>query len=185
VRRPPLRLALLCRPDTIENLSNLVAEAAGLPEASDGEDDMRKWIAAGAVLAVIGAVGQAPAQDPLAQRIALMKDMGAQARTLTQMSRGQAPYDAAAATAAFTKIRDNAKTIPGLFPTPPKAGEKSRAAPAIWTDMARFKAAAAKLEADAGAAIPAAGGGQAALGPLLQKVGGDCNSCHEVFQLKE
>ncbi len=146
---------------------------------------MRKWIAAGAVVAVIGAVGQAPAQDPLAQRIALMKDMGGQARTLTQMARGQAPYDAAAATAAFTKIRDNAKAIPALFTAPPKPGEKTRAAPAIWTDMAGFKAAAAKLEADAAAAIPAAGGGQAALGPLLQNVGADCNSCHEAFQLKQ
>jgi cytochrome c556 len=146
---------------------------------------MRKWIAAGAALIAVGVVGQALAQDPLAQRIALMKEMGAQARTLTQMARGQAPYDAAAATAAFTKIRDDAKAIPGLFPTPPQAGEKSRAAPAIWSDAAGFKAAAAKLEADATAAIPGAGGGQAALGPLLQKVGANCNACHEAFRTKE
>lgn len=146
---------------------------------------MRKWIAVGGALAVAGIVGQAMAQDPLAQRIALMKDSGGAARTLTQMSRGQAPYEAAAAVAAFTKIRDNAKAIVALFPAPPKPGEKSTAAPTVWSDPAGFKASAAKLEADAGAAIAGAGGGQAAIGPLLQKVGGDCQSCHDVYRIKQ
>lgn len=146
---------------------------------------MRKWIAVGGAVAVACLMGQAMAQDPLAQRIALMKDMGAQARTLTQMARGQAPYDAAAATAAFTKIRDHAKELVAMFPAPPKAGDKSTAAPTIWSDPAGFKAAAAKLEADATAAIAGAGGGQAALGPLVQKVGGNCAACHETYRIKQ
>jgi cytochrome c556 len=147
---------------------------------------MRKWLALTAVLFTSGFVAEAQSQSAEAQREQLMKTLGAQVRTLTQMSRGQTPYDAAAATAAFTTLRDRARAIPAAFgPPAPGGDDQTEASPKIWQDVAGFAAKATALEEAAAAGIQVAGNGADALPAALQKVGATCSGCHEVFRIKK
>lgn len=143
---------------------------------------MRKWLALTTVVFVSALGAQALAQDVEAQREALMKGLGGAVRTLTQMSKGQVPFDQAAAAAAFTKLRDNARGIPAVFATPTPPGVKTEALPKIWEDMAGFTAIAKKLETDAGGYIQIASAD--AIGPALQVIGGSCGACHQTYRAK-
>lgn len=146
---------------------------------------MRKWLALATVLLTTAVGAAAIAQDVEAQRETLMKGMAGAARTLAQMSKGQVAYDAAAATAAFTTIRDHAAAIPAVFKDPTPAGVKTGASPKIWSDMADFTAHAKSLENDAAAGIQVAANGADAIGAALQKMGGNCGSCHESYRVKQ
>ena len=79
-----------------------------------------------AVVVVLGA-GAVIAQSDLATRMALMKGNDDNARVVVQMMRGQAPFDAAKADAAFAQWADTAQKLPGLFPDNSKTGQKTRA----------------------------------------------------------
>ncbi|ODT17845.1 MAG: hypothetical protein ABS35_24930 [Kaistia sp. SCN 65-12] len=142
-----------------------------------------KIILAGLALS-LGALTTAHAADPLAERQALMKDNAAAAKTIFQMVQGKAPYDAAAAQAAFEKIAADMKTFPSLFPEGSDQG-KTTASPAIWQDKAGFEALAAKLGADAAAGAAAAPGGLDAIKAAATAVGNGCQSCHEKFRIKK
>ena len=102
---------------------------------------------AGAALAaailVLG-VGAVIAQsDPIATRMALMKENNENAKLVVGMMRGQVPFDAAKVDAAFVHWADTAQKLPSLFPDNSKSGQKTRAAPKIWTAKADFDAKAA------------------------------------------
>ena len=127
----------------------------------------------------LGAAGLAHgADDVLAQRQALMKENAAATRTIFQMVQGKAPYDAAAAQAAFEKIAADMKIFPTLFPAGSDTG-KTTASPEIWKDEAGFDALAAKMQADAAAGAAAAPNGLDAIKASAGAVGGSCQSCHE------
>ena len=96
---------------------------------------------AGAALAaaflVLG-VGAVIAQsDPIATRMGLMKENQSNAETVVRMMRGQAPFDAAKVDAAFAQWTETAQKLPSLFPDSSKSGQKTRAAPKIWTATGR------------------------------------------------
>src|SRR5690349_9159021 len=93
---------------------------------------MRKTvIAAMGVLILSGLSGLAQQGDPIQQRQNLMKSNQEQARLLTGMARGQTPFNAASAQAAFARIEQNAQQIPTLFPAGSQQG-KTAALPVIW-----------------------------------------------------
>jgi cytochrome c556 len=142
-----------------------------------------KIILAGLALS-LGALTGAQAADPIAERQALMKENGAAAKAIFQMVQGKAPYDAAAAQAAFEKIAADMKVFPTLFPAGSDQG-KTTAAPAIWTDKAGFDAIAAKLGADAAAGAAAAANGLDAIKEPAAALGSNCQSCHEKFRVKK
>jgi cytochrome c556 len=121
--------------------------------------------------------------DPIRQRQDLMKSNQEQLRLLTGMSRGQAPFDAARAQAAFQTIERNASQIPPLFPPNSKEG-KTAALPVIWERKADFDGHATKLAQDARAA-QAGITDQASLQPAIQRVGQNCGGCHETYRRKE
>jgi cytochrome c556 len=112
-----------------------------------------------------------------------MKNNQEQARLLTGMARGQTPFNAASAQAAFARIEQNAQQIPTLFPAGSQQG-KTSALPAIWEHKADFDARANKLELDAKAA-QAGITDQASLQAALQRVGQNCGGCHETYRKKE
>jgi cytochrome c556 len=103
---------------------------------------------AGAALAaaflVLGAGAVIAQSDPIATRKGLMKENEENAVAVVRMMRGQAPFDAAKVEAAFAQWTDTAQKLPSLFPDNSKSGQKTRAAPKIWTSKADFddKAAA-------------------------------------------
>jgi cytochrome c556 len=140
----------------------------------------------GLAFGVIGGLIGGPViaqQDPIATRKNLMKQNNDHARSLVQMIRGQAPFDAAKVDEAFGQWADTAKKLPGLFPDNSKTGEETRASPNIWQNKADFDAHAAafgKAVADnRDKAKASLDGLKAAIGP----VGGACDNCHKDYRL--
>ncbi len=145
---------------------------------------MRKIFVAAACALVASGLGVLAQQgDPIRQRQDLMKSNQEQVRLLTGMVRGQAPFNAATAQAAFGRIEQNARQIPALFPAGSHQG-KTEALPVIWERKADFDAHAAKLEQDAKAA-QAGITDQASLQAALQRVGQNCGGCHQTYRKKE
>jgi cytochrome c556 len=143
----------------------------------------RTVIAALGVLIASGLAVLAQSGDPITQRQNLMKNNQEQMRTLTGMVRGQAPFNAATAQAAFQQLEQNASRIPPLFPAGSTQG-KTAALPTIWERKADFDAHAAKLQQDAKAAQTAITD-QASLQAALQRVGQNCGGCHETYRRKD
>src|SRR5690242_11806109 len=134
---------------------------------------MRMTVIAAVTLLIASGLGVlAQANDPVVQRQNLMKNNQEQVRALTGMVRGQVPFNAATAQAAFQRIAQNAQQIPGLFPAGSDRG-KTDALPVIWQRKADFDSRAAKLEQDAKAAQTGITD-QASLQAAVQRVGQNC-----------
>jgi len=145
---------------------------------------MQKVVAATLGVLIAGGLGVlAQSGDPITQRQNLMKNNQEQMRALTGMARGQAPFNAATAQAAFQRLEQNAQQIPALLPAGSHQG-KTAALPAIWERKADFDAHAAKLQQDARAAQSAITD-QASLQAALQRVGQNCGGCHETYRRKD
>jgi cytochrome c556 len=140
-------------------------------------------IASLGVLIASGLAVLAQSGDPITQRQNLMKNNQEQIRALTGMARGQAPFNAATAQAAFQQLEQNASRIPALFPAGSHQG-KTAALPTIWERKADFDAHAVKLQQDAKAAQGAVTD-QASLQAALQRVGQNCGGCHEPYRRKD
>ena len=143
----------------------------------------RTVIVAAGVLMLSGLGVLAQQSDPIRQRQDLMKNNQEQLRALTGMARGQVPFNAATAQAAFQRIEQNARQIPGLFPAGSQQG-KTDALPVIWERKADFDARAVKLEQDA-KAIQAGITDPTSLQAAIQRVGQSCGGCHEVYRKKQ
>src|SRR5579863_634441 len=109
-----------------------------------------------AIFAIVLGLSVATAQeDPIKARKALMKANGDQAKILSDMSKGDKPYDQAAVTKALATFQDAAAKMPGLYPDNTKNGDPSdqfNAGPKVWENMADFKARFVKFGDDAKAA---------------------------------
>jgi cytochrome c556 len=132
------------------------------------------------------AAGAAPtaSADPIATRKDMMKKNGdAVYRTLTRMSRGQAPFDADAASKAFSDVAAQMKVFLANFPAGSETGEGTHAKPAIWDDMAAFQALGAKEIANATAAAAASKDGEEQFKTAFRTVLQGCNTCHDKYRL--
>ena len=139
---------------------------------------MKKILAAALLLATAGAAFAGPIED----RQALMKEMAGAAKASAGIAKAPA-YDAAAAKTQMQILADGATKLPTLFPKGSDTGAvKTTAAPAIWTDMAGFKAASAKLAKDATAAGAAAD--TASFQAAFKTVQADCGACHQAYRVK-
>jgi cytochrome c556 len=140
-------------------------------------------LAVGAVALAITAV--AAQSDPIAARRALMKKNGEEAKIVTTMVKGEAPFDAAKAQSAFATFADSAAKAPALFPDNSKTGGDTAALPAIWENKADFDARLAKF----GTAAKEAEGKVKDLDGLKATWGGfakdNCGGCHEKYRAKK
>jgi cytochrome c556 len=131
---------------------------------------------------VVGVTAAAVAQsDPIETRQKLMKSNGKELSLVNKMVRGEEPFDAAKAKAAFEDWADSAKKLPALFASPPPAGAKTRALPKIWQDKADFEAkltAFAKVVADNEDKAQTLEG----LTSALREVSKACSDCHEPYR---
>ena len=91
-------------------------------------------------------------------------------------------FDAASAKAPAQTLIDNAGKIPALFAPGSETADQG-AAPAVFTDQAGFKAAAAKLGTDATALQAATD--QASFATALKMVQGDCGGCHKAYRAQK
>jgi cytochrome c556 len=140
-------------------------------------------LAVGAVALAVTAV--AAQSDPIAARRALMKKNGDEAKIVTAMVKGEAPFDAAKAQTAFATFADAGAKAPALFPDNSKTGGDTAALPAIWENKADFDARLAKFGSEA----KEAEGKVKDLDTLKATWGGfaknNCGGCHEKYRLKK
>jgi cytochrome c556 len=142
-----------------------------------------------AVLAVAGVVTALPAaaqfakpEDAVKYRKAAFTVMAAHFSRVGAMANGRVPFDAAAAQANMEVANTMAKLPFTAFGPGTDVGE-TRAKPNIWSDNAKFTAAANKMVEEMGKLNAAAKTGnldqiKAAFGP----VGGSCKACHDDFR---
>ncbi len=124
--------------------------------------------------------------DALADRQAIMKDMGRSVGAIAPMIKGEKPFDAAVAIAALEKIDADAKKfdVEALFPAGSDKGD-TEASPTIWEDKADFAKHVEKFQADAAAGAAAKPDTLDALKPVFQQVAANCGSCHKVHRIKK
>jgi cytochrome c556 len=137
-------------------------------------------IAATLALTATAVIAQA---NPIAERKDLMKAVGAATRTGTQMARGEAPFDLAKAKEVLSTYSNAAAKMPALFPDNSKSGGETTAAPAIWENMADFKArfdAWSKEITKASGAVTDLESFKSSFGDVTKS----CGTCHETYRIR-
>jgi cytochrome c556 len=143
---------------------------------------IRTVVAVGAIaIGISAAVAQ---QDPIKERQAAMKGIGAQAGQGAKFMKGEEPFNLAKAQAIFATYAANADKAATLFPDNSKTGGDTAALPAIWTNNADFKAKLAKFSADAkdaGSKVKDEASFKAAFPEVMK----NCGGCHETYRAKK
>lgn len=137
-----------------------------------------------ALVLPISAIAQEPG-DFLEARHGYMKMLGLNMGVLAGMAKGEIAYDENAASAAAANIvaLSNYDPVPLFVPgTSADDTDDSEALPAIWDKPEDFAAKFVAMREAATGAPDAVKGGQANIGPALQKLGGSCKSCHDDFR---
>jgi cytochrome c556 len=137
---------------------------------------------AGVVTALPAAAQFAKPEDAIKYRKAAFTVMAAHFGRVGAMVQGRVPFDAAAAQANLEVANTMAKLPFTAFGPGTDTGD-TRAKPNIWSDNAKFTAAANKMVEEMGKLNTAAKSGnldqiKAAFGP----VGGTCKACHDDFR---
>ena len=139
-------------------------------------------------LAAIGgaAVAAVSAEKVIAERQKGLKAMGGAFKTINDNLKTDAP-DTKLIAAQAKIIRTDAHKIPRWFPTGSGAesGFKTAARPEIWTDPAKFAAAAKGLQVEsAKLEVVAKAGNVDAIKAQVRATGGACGTCHTPFRVK-
>jgi len=144
-----------------------------------------KQFAVTAVLgvALVAATAVTAADNPIASRQTIMKNVGASMGGLGKMAKGELEFDAVTAEFALRTLNVASHGYGELFPEGSDTGAENRAAPEIWSDRAGFDAEIAKLQESTGAAVAAPPTSVEELGQTLASVGDSCKTCHEGFRL--
>lgn len=138
-----------------------------------------------AATAISMTIGSAVA-NPIEQRQANMKERGAIMKVLGPMLQGKADFNADVVAAELAKLEENAKAgsdFEALWPQGSDTGE-TKAAPAIWTDFAGYKAANEKYAENVATAVAARPQDLAAFQASFGPVASGCGSCHEIYRNK-
>jgi cytochrome c556 len=141
------------------------------------------------IAAVALGLGVAVAQqDVIKERKDLMKANGDQAKIAAAMSKGERPFDLAAAKKIFATFANAAGKMPNLYPPNSKseagspAADKFTPTDKVWTDMDDFKARFAKFGDDAKkaeASVEDLDTFKAAIGNIGKN---DCGACHQTYR---
>jgi cytochrome c556 len=118
--------------------------------------------------------------DAIADRKALMKQIGAQAGQGGKFMKGEEPFDLAKAKNIFVVFATDGEKVAELFPDNSKTGD-TRALPAIWEKMDDFKAKLTKFVADAKAA-QAKVTDEASFKATFSEVTKNCGGCHQPYR---
>lgn len=150
----------------------------------------KSFLATGVTLALgVGisttAMAQVKPEVLVKQRQAAMTLQGKYLGPIGAMMKGAAPYNADTVAVNATFL-ENLARMPWDGFQPSTSGVKSAAKPEVYSDMAKFRAAADTLEAETaklGAAARAKNeaGVKAAFGGVAKA----CGSCHDAFRVKQ
>ncbi len=135
-------------------------------------------------LTATGAMAASAAETAIATRQAGYKKIGGAFKAINEELRKDAPDTKLIASNAAV-INAQAGQVPRWFPagSGPEAGFKTKAKPAIWSDSAKFGAAAAKFQTEAGKLqTVAAAGNVDGIKAQVRAVGGTCKGCHDSYR---
>jgi cytochrome c556 len=122
--------------------------------------------------------------DPVSLRQHMMMNVGAAMGMAGKMAKGETPYDAAIAEAAFRIMNTAALGYPAHFPEG-SLTDVSEAGPKIWTDSAGWDAVSAKFIADTETAVKAKPADLEAFRPVFGMVAANCKACHQDYRVKK
>jgi cytochrome c556 len=121
-------------------------------------------------------------EDAVKYRKAVMTVMGNHAGRLGAMANGRVPFDAKAAADSAALLESLSKLPWEAFVAGTDKGE-TRAKPEIWTEQAKFKEGADKLQAETTKLSAAAKTGNLdSVKTAFGSVGQTCKACHDAYQ---
>ncbi len=149
----------------------------------------KSLVAAGVAVAVASGVALAQVKPEILvkQRQAVMTLQGKYFGPMAGMAQGKVPYDANVVqrNAGFL---DNLSRMPwdGFDPSTKDVTVKTAALPAIWSDSAKFREAADRLQSETSKLYAVSrSGDEAAVKAQIGAVGKACGACHENFRQKQ
>ncbi len=125
------------------------------------------------------------ASDPIANRQAMMKNVGAAMRIAAGMAQGKIPYDGISAELAMRVMNSSASGLSSMFPEDSKTGGDTEAAPKIWEDKAGFDALTAEFQTASAKAAEAAKAGEGDFKAAFGAVAKNCKACHQDYRIKK
>ena len=140
-------------------------------------------LAAAAVTLAVPAHAQfAKPEDAIKYRKSALTVMAAHFGRVGAMANGRMPFDAAAI-ASNAAIAESMSKLPWAAFTDGSGAGDTKARPEIWSDNAKFKAAAEKMQGEMSKlAAVAKGGNQDAIKAAFGPVGAACKGCHDDFR---
>ncbi|HYT48038.1 MAG TPA: cytochrome c [Burkholderiales bacterium] len=149
----------------------------------------KSLVAAGVAVAVASGVALAQVKPEILvkQRQAVMTLQGKYFGPMAGMAQGKLPYDANVVqrNAGFL---DNLSRMPwdGFDPSTKDVSVKTAALPAVWSDNAKFREAADRLQSETSKLYAVSrSGDEAAVKAQIGAVGKACGGCHENFRQKQ
>ena len=125
----------------------------------------------------------ATAESAIKYRQGAFSVMAAHFSRIAMMAQGIQPFDAKAAQENAELVSAMAKLPFAAFTPGSDKGAPNRAASAIWTESAKFKAASDRMVADAAKLEAAAKSGNfEAVRVAVGAVGQSCKSCHDGYR---
>lgn len=142
-----------------------------------------------ALVATLGALASLPAaaqfqkpEDAIKYRKAAFTVMAAHFGRIGAMASGRAPFDAAAAAANADIVASMSKLPYAGFGEGTGSGD-TRAKPEIWTDRAKFDAAASKMQEEvAKLNVAAKSGNLDQIKVAFGAAGQSCKACHDNYR---
>jgi len=144
---------------------------------------MKRALTAGVLLAAFSAAPVFSADDPIAARKAIMKNVGAATGAGGQMLKGELEFNAAAAELLLRTMNTAALGFGELFPEGSETGGESTASPKIWEDRAGFDAALAKFQTDTATGVAAKPADIEAFKTAFGAATQNCGTCHKAFRI--
>ena len=127
----------------------------------------------------------AKAEDAIKYRQSALFVMGQHFTRLAAMAQGKIPFDAKAAADNAAVVETMSKLPWPAFGEGTDQGGNTKAKPEIWTDNAKFKDAAEKMQAEVMKLSAAAKTGKLEdLKSAVGATGGTCKNCHDNFRNK-
>ena len=127
----------------------------------------------------------AKAEDAIKYRQSALFVMGQHFTRLAAMAQGKIPYDAKAAADNAALVETLSKLPWAAFGEGTDQGGNTKAKPEVWTDNAKFKEAAEKMQAEVIKLAAAAKTGKLEdLKTAVGATGGTCKNCHDNFRNK-
>ena len=127
----------------------------------------------------------AKAEDAIKYRKGALAVTGAHFGRLLDMAQGKIPYDAKAAADNAAVVEFMSKLPWTAFGEGTDQGGNTKAKPEVWSDNAKFKDAADKMQAEVVKLSAAAKTGKLDdLKAAVSATGGTCKNCHDNFRNK-